>query len=82
MSKQKDIFYILQDVRLGELSEYEAISKLEELGVVIKVDRELQLPEYFAGEWYCDEKGNKISIDDAVRYAGYAAVAPLIEEQK
>jgi len=39
MTKQEEIFLILQDVRLGELSEYEATLKLHELGVVIKVDR-------------------------------------------
>ena len=36
MSKQEEVFFILQDVRLGELSEYEAQLKLQELGVVIK----------------------------------------------
>jgi len=38
MTKQKEVFYILQDVRLGELTEYEATVKLQELGVVIRVD--------------------------------------------
>jgi len=45
MSKQTkirgDIFLILQNVRLGKLSEYEATIKLQELGVVITVEREL-----------------------------------------
>lgn len=38
ISKQEEIFYILQDIRLGELSEYEATLKLQKLGVVIKRD--------------------------------------------
>lgn len=38
MTKQEEVFYILQDVRLGELSEYEATAKLHKLGVVIKKD--------------------------------------------
>jgi len=35
MTKQEEVFYILQDVRLGELTEYEATVKLQELGVMI-----------------------------------------------
>jgi len=38
---RKGIFYVLQDVRLGELTEYEATLKLQELGAVIKVEGEL-----------------------------------------
>lgn len=38
MTKQEEVFYILQDVRIGNLSEHEAMVKLQALGVVIKVD--------------------------------------------
>jgi len=37
MTKQELVFLILQDVRLGNLSEAEALSGLQELGMVIKV---------------------------------------------
>ena len=40
MTKQEKVFYILQDVRLDNLSEYEATLKLQELGVVIKVNKD------------------------------------------
>jgi len=60
MTKQTEVFDILQDVRLGELTEYEATLKLQELGVVIKGD-ELQpcvphLGDYFTVESLVDKE--------------------------
>ena len=49
MSKQTEVFYILQDVRLGNLTEHEATLKLQELGVVIKRD---ELPIITKKGWY------------------------------
>jgi len=54
---------------------------LHSQGVVIKVERELKMPEYWAGEWYIDENGNKQTLEDAVGDAGYVAVEPLIKEK-
>ena len=50
MNKQTEVFYILQDVRLGNLSEYEAILKLQELGVVIQVKKSSP----YMGEMFCN----------------------------
>jgi len=93
MIKQEEIFYILQDIRLGNLSEYEATLKLQELGVVVKVYRELPFPgeKLFARLNYQVEPMNPIrgSVIEAYRMAqqdmgeaGYVAVEPLIREVK
>ena len=60
MRKQEEVFYILQDVRLGNLSEYEATLKLQELGVVIKVEREL--PDWKEAD--CIGGGAKLAQQD------------------
>lgn len=82
MTKQKDLFYILQDVRFGELSEKEAILKLQELGVVIKVEKELpSWPDDVAGTR--DYKtGWSVGLAIARDKLGYVAVEPLIEVKK
>ena len=96
MTKQEEIregiFYILQDVRLGELSEYEATIKLQELGVVIKVDRELPWDEDVPREYNelaCgaeDDSDNiarafYIGAQEDILKAGYVAVEPLIAKE-
>ena len=65
MVKQEEVFYILQDVRLGNLSEYEATIKLHELGVVIRVDRELPT--------------NKMSC--SMRVIGEPAITAKVQEE-
>ena len=69
MTKQEEVFYILQDVRLGNLSEYEAALKLQELDVVIRVNRALPL---------CEQFRRKIC---PLLEADYVAVEKLIEEE-
>jgi len=80
MTKQEEIFYILQDVRLGELTEYEATVKLKELGVVIKVDRELPQRTWY-DDWGGDsgKAGYELALEDM---AGYEVVEPLIGDIK
>jgi len=89
MSKQSEVFYILQDVRLGNLSEFEATLKLQELGVVIKVDRELPENPYDSrpkwtfpfGERLCSKEWVAwYSASVSYSYAGYEAVENLIKE--
>ena len=42
-AKQEEVFYILQDVKLGGLSEREGIKELDSIGVML-VDKEAELP--------------------------------------
>jgi len=79
MNKQEEIFYILQDVRLGNLSEYEATLKLQELGVVIKVERELPKGFIFR-EMFADTNVEEVFVRKG-SLAGYVAVEPLIKEE-
>ncbi len=96
MTKQEEIIegviLILQSVSLGELTEYEAIIKLHELGVVIKVweisddlaQTAFESPKYFA--W---GKGRALVSSESTFHIfkdfkdmGYVATMPLIEEEK
>ena len=79
MTKQEELFYILQDVRLGNLSEYEATLKLKELGVVLKVDRELPEIGWLGGEEVTNQEKTERVINDMLK-AGYVAVKPVIKE--
>ena len=65
------VFYVLQDVRLGALSEYEATLKLQELGCVIKVDKD-------PFDRLLTEKEADLYLE--ILKAGYVAVEPLVEE--
>ena len=78
MTKQEEVFYILRDVRLGELTEYEATLKLQELGVAIRVDRELPVLDYDR------ESLNRVSRNTikSMIEAGYGAFEPLIKGVK
>jgi len=43
-------------------------------------DAKIEWPEYFAGGWFIDDYGNKITIDDVVRRAGW--VLPVKVKKK
>ena len=87
MTKQEVVFLILQDVRLGELSEYGATLKLQDLGVVIKVEREL--PEKVADElddlfdiWALRPDYARQLVTEALNKAGFYPVESLLKEVK
>uniref|UniRef100_A0A6M3XCP4 Uncharacterized protein n=1 Tax=viral metagenome TaxID=1070528 RepID=A0A6M3XCP4_9ZZZZ len=79
---RKGIFYVLQDVRLGELTEYEATLKLQELGAVIKVEGEL--PEYTRGVDVVENYTKAVALEaqqDMLK-AGYTLTSPLIKKEQ
>jgi len=66
-AKREDVFYILQDIRLGGLSEREGIKELGHIGVML-VEKDVELPE-------C-----AIPIVCPLLKGGYVKAYPLQEE--
>ena len=86
MTKQEMVFNILESVRLGQVSSEEAMIQLSEIGVVIKVDRDIPILKWedvkdtMVDKGTCDKFLALLEKQlEIMRDAGYVATIPLKE---